>query len=421
MSIDQSLGSKSPLLGILHSFLTVVAGIACAANGHSQTVFPGLSSSGEMRLVQTDHVVLESREPRSDLPCVVTASKPELGFDFMFHTGYEVRVPIHELAGNGNELTVLFRVVARDRPDDPAYIVQRVPVPAIEARGGGKGRFNGTFTLGEGKFHVDWLMRDQRERNCSMSWDLDTKLNSKDSQLRQWIPQALVRLHTPLFAAEPPVIRAPENGSPRLSVIVNFDPSDRSASLIDDQGLDELLSILRRMGRDSRIELHSIIICSLETQQIVYQQENKGGIDLPSLGEALGSVKLGTVDAKRLVATNGPAQFTTDLIREQLRKDDSDALVVLGPKPNWETGVSREVLKSFGNPSKPAFYLSYDTRLQLSPSADPISSIIRHLRGFEYRINRPRDFFNAWSDVVARIVRTKRAHAASMAIETAIQ
>jgi hypothetical protein len=155
------------------------------------------------------------------------------------------------------------------------------------------------------------------------------------------------------------------------------------------------------MGRDSRIELHSIIICSLETQQVVYQQENKGGVDLPSLGEALGSVKLGTVDAKRLVATNGPAQFTTDLIREQLRKDDSDALVVLGPKANWETGVSREVLKSFDNPGKLAFYLSYDTRVQLIPSQDPISSIIRRLRGLN-TVSAGPDFFNAWSDVVAR-------------------
>jgi hypothetical protein len=101
MSTDQSLGSRSPLPRILHSFPAVVAGIACAANGLSQTLFPGLSSSGEMRLVQTDHVVLESREPRRDLPCVVTASKPELGFDFMFHTGYEVRVPIHNLLAMG--------------------------------------------------------------------------------------------------------------------------------------------------------------------------------------------------------------------------------------------------------------------------------------------------------------------------------
>jgi hypothetical protein len=403
----------SALVGIVRPFLALLAGIACATNGHSQTL--NWSSPGEKRLFQSRLKGLEAQQSRRDLPCVVTTPKPELGFDFMFHTGYQVDVPVREMAGDGNELTIQFRVVPQDRPDDPSYMVQRVSVPALDAHSGGEGRLYGIFTLGEGRYHVDWLMHDQRERICAMSWDLEAKLNSKDSQLRQWIPRALVQLLWPLFASEPPLMRAPGNGSPRFSIIVNYP----SAALIDDHGLYGLLAILRQMGRGLRIEPYSIIICSFETQQVIYRQRNEGGgIDLPALGEALQSVKLGTVDAKRLVSTNGTAQFAADLIRQQLKEDKSDALVVLGPKEGSETRVSREALESFDKLGKPAFYLSYVTG-QVSPWRDPISSIMKHLRGFEYRIDRPKDFFNAWSDVVTRIVRTKQVPQASIAATVA--
>jgi len=397
------------LLRIVRPFLALLAGIACAANGHGQTLT--WSSPGEKRLLQSRLEGLEAQQSRRDLPCVVTTPKPELGFDFMFHTGYQVEVPIREMAGDGNELTIQFRVVPQDRPDDPSYMVQRVSVPALEAHSRGEGKLYGIFTLGEGRYHVDWLMHDQRERICAMSWDLEAKLNSKDSQLRPWIPRALVQLLRPLFASEPPLMRVPGNGSPRFSIIVNYP----SRALIDDHGLYGLLAILRQMGRDLRIEPYSIIICSFETQQVVYRQGNEGGgIDLPALGEALRSAKLGTVDAKRLVSTRSPAQFAADLIRQQLEEDKSDALVVLGPKEGSETTVPRESLEPFDRPGKPAFYLSYVTG-QVSPWRDPISSIMKHLRGFEYRIDRPKDFFNAWSDVVTRIVQTKQTPQSSIA------
>ena len=405
MTTDDSSGLRTRFL------LALLAGNACAANGHSQAQIPGLSSDAAGHLLQADLAVLDLQEPRRDLPCVVTMRKPELEFDFMFHTGYEASVPIRELAGEGNELTVLFRVVPQDHPNDPFYVTGNMRVPALKERSRREITFYDNFVLGEGKFHIDWLMHDQRERVCSMSWDLEAKLNTKDGQLRQWIPQALVQLHSPSFAAEPPVIRAPENGLLRFSIIVNFDPSDPSATLIDDRGRDGLLAILRRIGRDPLAEPCSIVICSLETEQVVYQQENKDGIDLPALGVALAAAKLGTVDAKRLVSTNGPAQFAADLIREQLGKENTDGLIVLGPKGGAETRVSPQALDSFEKLGKPAFYLSYDTGKRLSQWRDPISSIMKRLRGFEYAINRPNDFFNAWSDVVARMVRAKAPNA----------
>jgi hypothetical protein len=196
---------------------------------------------------------------------------------------------------------------------------------------------------------------------------------------------------------------------PRVSIIVNFDPTDPSRARLDERDLETLMATLRRIRRDPRIETYSFIACSLEIQQVVYQQEDMSTLDIPALGEALMSLKFGIVDAKRLTSNNGPTQFATDLIRELLRKEKPDALVVLGRKAGWKARVSREALESFEKLGIPAYYFSYNADQQLSLSRDPISSIVKRLGGLEYAINRPKDFFDAWSDVVDRILRAKQA------------
>src|ERR1700684_1140817 len=56
-------------------------------------------SHGGANIFNTDLAVLEQDEQRKDLPCTVTPSKPALGFDLKFHAGYQVTVPLKELAG----------------------------------------------------------------------------------------------------------------------------------------------------------------------------------------------------------------------------------------------------------------------------------------------------------------------------------
>jgi hypothetical protein len=394
-------------------FAVVFAAGLSLCRGNGQTLIPELRSGGTMKLRQTDFAVLELQQPRDDLPCTVSQIKPELGWDFTFHTGYRVGVPLMDLGGNRTELSVLFRVISQDHPDEPVYMTQRMRVPTVEDGSQGEGTFYGIFTLGEGKYHVDWLMRNQQENICAVSWDVETKLNSKDSQLRQWVPQSLIQPATRVFAEEPPVSRELEIGLPRVNIIVNFDPPSPSGARLDDRDLESLVAILRRIARDPQIEVQSIIVCSLDVQQVVYQQENIKGVHLQALGEALKSLKLGVVDAKWLALTHGPAQFASDLILEQLRKENTDALVVLGRKTSWGNGISREALASFEKPARPAYYLSYNSQQESGLWRDPISSIIKRLHGFEYGISRPKDFFNAWSDVVSRIVRKKQPAPAS--------
>src|SRR5450432_4905646 len=79
---------------------------------------------GHPRLIGTDMAILEAGEVRKDLPCSVIPAKPLLGFDLKFHSGYDVSVPLKELAGSDNLLTVLFRVTPDSHKDEPRYFTQ---------------------------------------------------------------------------------------------------------------------------------------------------------------------------------------------------------------------------------------------------------------------------------------------------------
>src|SRR5215469_4539493 len=121
-----------------------------------QTLMPG----GMFRLFSSDAAILESNEARKDLPCTVTPVKPALGFDLRFHAGYAVSIPLRELAGEGNQLTMIFRITPESQPDEPVLLSQRMSVPNIEEDAKGDATLQGAFDVGEGKYHIDWMMRD---------------------------------------------------------------------------------------------------------------------------------------------------------------------------------------------------------------------------------------------------------------------
>ncbi len=97
-------------------------------------------------------------------------------------------MPIKELAGSWtNQLTMVFRVTPENQRDG-IYFSQHFQVPSIDRDEGGPVYLDGAFTVGEGKYHVDWLMRDRAERMCSFHWDSEASLPAKDKQMTLTLP-----------------------------------------------------------------------------------------------------------------------------------------------------------------------------------------------------------------------------------------
>src|SRR6185437_344935 len=178
----------------------------------------GPGPDGNPILFNGDTVVLDGGEQRNDLNCTVTPEKAVLGFDLKFHAGYSVSLPLRELQGPGNRLSILFRVIpqgaAQGAPaSQPVYLGQRVRVPPITETSGEVG-LDGGFDVGQGSYHVAWLMRDNAGRYCSSQWDLEAALTPKDKDITVALPPLTVRhSEDEQFQPEPPVERAGDDSA----------------------------------------------------------------------------------------------------------------------------------------------------------------------------------------------------------------
>jgi hypothetical protein len=361
------------------------------------------------RIFPTDMAILEAGDPRKDLPCTVVPVKPTLGFDLKFHSGYDVTVPLKDLAGSENTLTMLFRVTPGNHKDEPVYFVQRLKVPAIEEDARGDAYLSGGFDLGEGNYHVDWLMRDRSERVCSSYWDSEAFLSSKEKQISLVIqPGAISRSDGEQFKEEPPIERITDEPPLNVKVLVNFAPQVATSAAFRPMDTAALVSILRQIARDPHISKFSVVAFNMQEQRIIYRQESADRIDFPALGEALNTVNLGTVDLRRLSQKHGDTDFLADLIKTEIGSTEHpDALVFAGPKVMLDSSIPADSLKDVGDVEYPVFYMNYNLNPQQTPWRDSISRAVRFFKGTEYTITRPKDLWFAVNEMVARIVKSK--------------
>ncbi|MBI4909147.1 MAG: acetyltransferase [Acidobacteria bacterium] len=382
----------------------------------AQHLVSGSGPGGSVRMFNTDMAVLEMQEARKDLPCTVTPGKALLGFDLRFHAAYDVTIPMKELSGSENLLTILFRVTHEDRKDDPVYFTQRVKVPSIEEDAKGEAFLQGMFDLGEGKYHVDWLIRDRSERVCSHYWDPEAQLPTKDRSLEVVLPKGAIRAaETEQFHEEPPVERA-NLDQLNVKLLVNFAPQNSRSATLQPFDTSALLSILRTISRDPRIHRFTLVAFNLQEQRVVYRQKEADRIDFPKLGDALGTLKLGTVDAKKLGQKKADTEFLTDLIvTEAGDEKHPDAMIFAGPKAMLEANVPSDALREVGDPGYPVFYLNYNLDPQRAPWRDSIGHAVKFFKGQEFTISRPRDVWFSVSEIVSRIVKLKQGRQLSAA------
>ena len=384
--------------------------LSSAILANAQVLLSTTGASGAVRILNTDQAVFEAGENRQDLPCSVISIKPILGFDLRFHSGYEVSVPLRELAGSENMLTMLFRVTSLGPAAEPVYFIHRLKVPSIEEDAKGDAYFQGGFDLGEGRYKVEWLMRDRTERVCSSSWEIESALGVKDKQVALAIGQGVIQAsEREQFKDEPPVQRVADEPPLNVKVLINFAPQNAKSATLQPLDTSALTAILRNISRDPRIGRFTIVAFNLQEHRVVYRQDNAEKIDFPALGQALESISPGTVDLKRLGEKNGETEFLTRLIQEEVASTDkADAVVFAGPKALLGESVSAESLRQIGELGYPVFYMNYNLYPQAVPWNDAIGKAVKFLKGYEYTISKPRDLWFAVTEMVSRIVKTKQ-------------
>ncbi len=366
----------------------------------------------------SDVATLESSEARKDLPCVVTPRKADLGFDLRFHAGYDVTLPLNELAGVGEVLTVLFRVYPQGDRDHAAHFVQHFHVPPIEDDAKGDAALQGVIDLGEGKYHVDWLMRDRSERICSSSWDVESVLPPKDKPIPLFLGPNQIAETSPEPFGDETITREAAQGvdSVNVKLLVNFAPQNSLSAALQRTDTDALVSILKAIERDPHIARISLVAFNMGEERVVYRQEAAERIDFPALGKALQTMKLGTVNVGQLGQKHSETDFLEDLIQKEVgQTSHPDAVIFAGPKAMLDADVPQDDLRRIGDIECPVFYMNYNLNPQAVPWKDSISHAIKAFKGTEYTISRPRDLWFSTAEMVGRIVRSKRQRAVAAA------
>jgi len=390
-----------------------------ASAAGAQTIISPAVPGGSVQLITSDLALLEAQENRKDLPCTVTPSKANLGFDLKFHAGYEVSLNLKDLAGADNLLSMVFRVTPDGHSDQAVHFSQHVSVPMIDEDDRGPAYVNGLFDVGEGKYHVDWLLRDRSERVCSFHWDTEAVVPLKDKPMPLEIAAGAVQAaDSELFRQEPPVLRNAKEEPLRVKVIVNFAPQDSGASTIQPPDANALVAILRNISRDPRIGSFSVVAYNMQEQKVLYRQDPASQIDFPALGKSVNKLNLGTVDLKHLLQKHGESEFLSNLLTSEVKdaKDanqEPDAVIFTGPKVMLDDGLPPETLKQLSEVKFPMFYMNYNLYPQTNPWRDAIGNAVRAVKGVEYTISRPRDMFFAWSEIMGHIVKLKLGRSGS--------
>jgi hypothetical protein len=371
----------------------LAAGVCAAMTAGAQEVMNGPGPARRPILVNSDMAVLEAGEARKDLNCTVTPEKPVLGLDLKFHAGYTMTIPVKELEGAGQRLVILFRVAPPK--GEAVYFNQYVRVPPI-TEGPGEVMLNGSFDVGEGEYHVDWLARDTGGRYCSFNWDAEAALAPRDKQVTPAVAAGWIgETEDEKFQAEPPPEHKAEAAPLSVKVLMNFAPERPESAEVSPQDRLGLISILRNLMRNPRIGKISLVTFNLDQQRVLYRQDFENQIDFPALGRALKSLKLGTIDASQLGNRKGGAEFLLTVARNEMANRDLEGLIFVGPKSL-------------------IFYMNYIPDPAAAPWRDAIGKMVKFFRGREFTISGPRDLWNAVSEAVDRMSKFQQTRSAAV-------
>jgi hypothetical protein len=337
----------------------------------------------------------------------VTPDKPGLGFDLRFHSDYHATVPVTVLVDAGGWLQVAMRVTSTSENEQPVFLAHRLAIPRVPAGSTGEVELFDGFDLGPGRYRVDWIMRDARERVCSAHWDLEAKTGPGKRDLPLTLgPNQIADVRRDAYAQGP---QAKQDPVPPLQVkiLLNLSPGKPQESIVRPDDAAVLFAMLRSIAGQPGIVLSTLVAFNLREQKIVYRQERAGRTDFLALEKTAQSRTAGTIDISLLRDPQSETHFVTRLLTDELgaQADSPDAIVIVGPKVSLDRKVPLDSLKAKGSVRCPVFYLNY-TPNPLEPWPDTIGSALKAYKGAAaYNIVFPRDLGLALAELLTRIAK----------------
>ena len=227
------------------------------------------------------------------LGCEVMPMRPHLNYAFRFVSGYMGVLPMKPYQGPGHRFAVIARVTPDGSDAKPSFLAQFFQVPPVPPKNGAKFELDGAFFVGEGRYTVDWVLRDRDGRTCRHSWRIEARVPARDRELAISIAPGTVApiRYEPWFGV--PKERLDHAGEPlRLTVLLHVTPLSMRRNKLHPYDETMLLSSVLTLLQRSPFTEIKLVAFNLDQQKEIFRQEGfdaNGWFDLLS---AIGSLEL---------------------------------------------------------------------------------------------------------------------------------
>lgn len=261
------------------------------------------------------------------LDCTLTPIQPTLDFSLRFKTGYVMDLPLSQFSGPHRVGVVLLRVTPEGGV--PVYLVSRVDIPD-GTRANRYRRSMGGFVVGDGRYNVEVVVKDDINRTCQSRWLIEAKRDAPDRSLRLAMPPLTVAGLSSSTRFDRSRVSQPDLN--RLTILLHVEPPSPNLARLPAGDALKLLGSLSVLLEQVHAKSVRLVIFDLEQQKVLFRKDGSTAADMNDVAKLINSVQFGSVDYSVLRSSRTAMDLLTHLTEEELGQlQPSDALVFLGP------------------------------------------------------------------------------------------
>ena len=300
----------------------------------------------------------EARPGDTSLRCEVTPLAPALNFAFRFQAGYSFHVPQSQYSGPTRGWSVLTAVTPEDGAGVATYLLARDQF-LDASRVGGDFDIRGLYFLGVGRYAVESILRDDRNRICRKQWRIVVQTARADRAVPLALPPDTVRQFS---ALDWPDIHHPDDASPmRLTVLLNAAAFSPRRSVLRPSDRMVLTGAVNSLLEHLPATSVRVVAFSLEQQREVFRRDDFAPPDVSKLADAIVALPLATVDVRVLQKPLGHVDFLAGLIaRELAAPHPADTVVFWGPTSRYGSAIPKGALPTPAGAQTRFYYLRYE-------------------------------------------------------------
>ena len=341
------------------------------------------------------------------LDCTALPIKPRLDFGFRFQSGYVVRMPLSQHEGKGHRWGILTRVTPDGR--QPVYLLNVIQLPEIP-RTKAQAEVGGSYLLGEGRYRVDMLLFDERDRVCRAGWDVEAKRSRSERNVTIRLDPGTVRglgsrLRTTRDSAEERPLR--------LTVLAHAAPVFTRSTRLRAWDRELLLGTLGPLLEQLPAQSVRLVVFNLDQQKTLLEKPEFDVEKLSEVAQALNRVELGTVDITVLQNRGGHVNMLADIInRELIKPEGLDAVILLGPPSRYFDKLPQSALEDRGEQARKLFYIQYRPFLRRGAEfPDFLQQATKTVKGRTFIVHDPGEFANALNKIKGELLIARGASA----------